>query len=209
MNWVESTWKNWELKSHSVWVLSLRELRSGVSQYLDCKSVSWRVWASSRKQSPDIYSFCGVYSHESRTFTPAVAAGVFLTWLLIVNYYIIDTQFTRQKNWWGLSFTYNGFRCVVWGGPLVSFLWQCGVMPRFYYLVYASSLHYWLLSVPSISIIKAMLSEEQKKLCVELYVNTDLEFDEIAATVGADKSEVIEYLEGEPDRRYWKSISTS
>ena len=47
-----------------------------------------------------------------------------------------------------------------------------------------------------------MLTEQQKAICVDLYVNSDLDFDEIAESVGADKSEVIEYLEGEPDKRY-------
>lgn len=47
------------------------------------------------------------------------------------------------------------------------------------------------------------LTEEQKMHCVDLYVNTDLDFDDIAEIVGADKRDVLEYLEGdEPERKY-------
>ncbi len=53
----------------------------------------------------------------------------------------------------------------------------------------------------------AMLTQEQKERCVSLYVNTNLDFDDIAEIVGADEDEVKEYLEGaEPEKRYWVSI---
>ena len=59
------------------------------------------------------------------------------------------------------------------------------------------------LSDPTIRTVKAMLTQEQKKWCVDLYVNTDLDFDDIAEIVGADEDEVEEYLEGaEPEKRY-------
>lgn len=132
INWVESTWKNWERKSRSVWVLSLTELRSKVSQYLDCKSVSWRVWASSRKQSPDIYSFCEWISSRIPDVYTCCCGRCFLS--LTFNsklLYNINIQFPGKINWCGdfLSLT-TVF--VAWCGevPLFRFYENCVVMPR-------------------------------------------------------------------------------